>query len=71
MKIAYVTTYNATDIKNWSGIGYYMAKSLREQSILLEYVGPLKEKYSFNKSQSPLNWSVAGQTVKKLLQSII
>jgi len=46
MKIAYVTTYNATDIKNWSGIGYYMAKSLKEQSILLKYVGPLKEKYS-------------------------
>ena len=65
MKIAYVTTYNAADIKNWSGTGYYMAKSLREQSILLEYVGPLKEKYSFNEYQSRLNWSVAGQTVKK------
>lgn len=47
MKIVYVTTYNATDIKNWLGTGYYMAKSLREQSILLEYVGPLKERKIF------------------------
>ncbi len=46
MKIAYVTTYDARDIKNWSGIGYYMARSLENQSMILEYIGSLTEKYS-------------------------
>lgn len=46
MNIAYVTTYDATDIKNWSGIGYYMAHSLENQSMTLEYIGSLTEKYS-------------------------
>ncbi len=43
MKIAYVTTYDAADIKNWSGIGYHMAKSLNDQSISIKYIGPLPE----------------------------
>lgn len=46
MKIAYVTTYDAMDIRNWSGIGYYKAQALKNQSISLEYIGPLREKYS-------------------------
>jgi glycosyltransferase involved in cell wall biosynthesis len=47
MKIAYVTTYDARDIKNWSGTGYYIARSLENQSIILEYIGSLTEKHSF------------------------
>ena len=46
MKVAYVTTYNAKDIRKWSGVGYYIARSLENQSLLLEYIGSLKEKYS-------------------------
>jgi len=46
MNIAYVTTYDARDIKNWSGIGYYMAHSLENQSMIVEYIGSLTEKYS-------------------------
>jgi len=45
MKIAYVTTYDAIDIRNWSGIGYYMAKALENQSLSLAYIGSLREKY--------------------------
>src|SRR5262245_32332801 len=41
MKVAYVTTYDASDIGNWSGIGYFMAKALEEQSIEIVRVGPL------------------------------
>jgi glycosyltransferase involved in cell wall biosynthesis len=46
MKIAYVTTYDAKDIKKWSGVGYHIARALENQSLLLEYIGSLKEKYS-------------------------
>jgi len=38
-----VTTYDAADIRNWSGTGYYIAKSLMEQSLSVEFIGPLSE----------------------------
>ena len=47
MKIAYVTTYDATDRNAFGGRGYYMARSLNDQSTALEYIGPLEEKYSW------------------------
>lgn len=49
MKIAYATTYNSQDLKefyNWAGTGYYIAKSLKQQSIDLEYLGPLSERFA-------------------------
>jgi glycosyltransferase involved in cell wall biosynthesis len=45
MKIAYVTTYDASDVRHWSGTGYYMAKSLKDQSIAIDYIGPLKDQF--------------------------
>ncbi len=45
MKVAYVTSYDAKDIRKWSGVGYYIARSLENQSISLEYIGSLREKY--------------------------
>jgi glycosyltransferase involved in cell wall biosynthesis len=47
MKIAYVTTYDARDVRNWSGLARYIADSLRDQSLALHYVGPLHEKYAW------------------------
>ena len=47
MKIAYATTYDAsslTESNNWSGTGYYIAQSLKNQGMDLEYVSPLEEK---------------------------
>lgn len=44
MKIAYVTDYDAEDIRKWSGTGYYIAQSLQDRDISLDYVGCLKEK---------------------------
>ena len=41
MKISYITTYDAADIKNWSGIGFYAAKSLKDQGEEVDYVGNL------------------------------
>jgi glycosyltransferase involved in cell wall biosynthesis len=49
MKIAYVTTYNAQDLNgfyNWAGTGYYIAKSLKQQDISLNYIGPLRDSFS-------------------------
>jgi glycosyltransferase involved in cell wall biosynthesis len=46
MKVAYVTEYDAADIRKWSGTGYYIAQSLQSQDICLNCLGPLKEKYA-------------------------
>lgn len=46
MKIAYVTTYNALDIHNWSGLGYTIAKALADQGNSIDYIGNLKKKVS-------------------------
>jgi glycosyltransferase involved in cell wall biosynthesis len=51
MKIAYVTTFDSRTLgsqglNEWSGTGYYIAQSLKSQSIPLEYVGPLKDKFA-------------------------
>jgi len=42
MKIAFVTTYNARDIKSWSGTPYFMAKSFIEAGVEIEFVGELE-----------------------------
>ena len=41
-KIAYVTHYDAHDIRQWSGLGYYIAKSLEGAGNELHYLGNLK-----------------------------
>ncbi len=46
MKLAYVTTYRAqslTGSNEWSGSGYYISKSLQQNGVDLEYIGPLKQ----------------------------
>jgi hypothetical protein len=47
VQVAYLTSYDARDVRNWSGTGFYVAKSLEQQGLSLEYLGPLKEKYSY------------------------
>jgi glycosyltransferase involved in cell wall biosynthesis len=43
MKIAYVTTYDASDVEQWSGLGYFIARALKQQSIDVVPIGPLKQ----------------------------
>jgi glycosyltransferase involved in cell wall biosynthesis len=46
MKLAYITTYDARTLKGsneWSGTGYYIAQSLENQLITLEYIGSLND----------------------------
>jgi len=48
MKLAYVTPYDASSLKGsniWSGTGYFIAKSLENESFDLEYFGPLKDRF--------------------------
>jgi glycosyltransferase involved in cell wall biosynthesis len=41
MKIAYVTTYDPNEISCWSGLGYFIWKSLAQTGIEVELIGPL------------------------------
>lgn len=42
LKIAYLTDYDPTDIHNWSGLGYYIAKTIEKYVGDVEYIGNLK-----------------------------
>lgn len=42
MKVLFVTTYNARDIKNWSGTPYYMGKAFLDAGIEVEFIGNLE-----------------------------
>ena len=49
MKVIFVTTYDANDIRNWSGIPYYLGKAFTAAGIEVEFIGNLKSllgKYS-------------------------
>ena len=41
MKAAWVSVYDAEDPRAYDGRGYYAPISLKNQSIAVEYVGPL------------------------------
>ncbi len=47
MKVAYVTTYDAMDVENWSGLGYSIGKSLENQNFDVDYIGDLELKNTF------------------------
>lgn len=38
MKIAYATTYDAQDKSNWSGLGFYISRALRNSGVEIDYV---------------------------------
>lgn len=42
MKVAWVTSYNAADLSAYWGRGYYAPLSLKNQSVSVEYIGPLQ-----------------------------
>jgi glycosyltransferase involved in cell wall biosynthesis len=42
MKISYTTMYAAQDLHAWSGLGYFIARSLEKQDGELDYIGDLK-----------------------------
>jgi len=47
MKVAYVTPFDSRNLNSsnhWSGLGYYIAQSIKDQSVSLDYIGPLEDK---------------------------
>ena len=46
MKIAYVTTYDAAEVHNWSGTGYNIAKVFQDQKAELDFIGNLDVPYN-------------------------
>lgn len=47
MKVAYVTTYDPTDIHAWSGTGFNVLQALRDTGLEVDAIGPLEDKFSF------------------------
>lgn len=41
MQISYVTTYDASNIRNWSGTGFHIAKAIEDQGVVVDYIGNL------------------------------
>lgn len=46
MKICYVTTYDARDVREWSGLGAFIARMLANCGAEIDYCGPLEGKRS-------------------------
>lgn len=44
MRIAYTTTFDATDIHNWSGTPFHMSHALSDAGMPIDYIGNLKRK---------------------------
>lgn len=42
MNISYITTYDASDVHNWSGTGFYIAEALKQQDHYLDFIGNLR-----------------------------
>ena len=47
LKIAYVTSYDAKDVNNWSGLGVYIARTLEKYIGDVEYIGAMDYRESF------------------------
>jgi len=43
MKIAYVSTYDSSNIRQWSGVGYFMGKALERECGEVIRIGPLRK----------------------------
>lgn len=42
MRIAYTSTFNAQEVKHWSGTPYHMAQAFSQQGHTVEYIGDLQ-----------------------------
>jgi len=44
LKIAYIITYDAENVNNWSGLGYYISKIVEKYLGDVDYIVNLKTK---------------------------
>jgi glycosyltransferase involved in cell wall biosynthesis len=42
MKVAFVTTYDASDVHHWSGLGFFISRALANAGLDIEPCGPLR-----------------------------
>lgn len=76
MRVAYVTPFDSRTLNvqnNWSGTGYYIAQAIKAQSISLDYVGPLEDKFSLeviNKCKSSY-YKFFGKNYIKYIEPLI
>lgn len=61
MKISYVTRYDALDVHNWSGLGYFIARSLEGQHVDIDYVGGLQQYVSLSTRLKAKLYRLAGK----------
>lgn len=45
MKVSYVTTYDASNMHQWSGLGFFIAEALKKQQAELQFIGNLSNRY--------------------------
>lgn len=67
MKISYITRYDASDIHNWSGLGYSIAKMLENQHADIQYIGNLETPVNF---MTKLKGKICGRVFKKKFDNI-
>lgn len=58
MHLAFITPYDPTDVRTWSGIPFHMSRAMERQGLRLSTVGPLRE------------WHVLRHKVKQLQHRI-
>jgi hypothetical protein len=61
MRIGYVTTYDPHDRSQWSGLGYHVARALRQQHHTLEFVGPLRKVRAWNIARKKMFYRARGK----------
>jgi len=61
MKISYVTVYDAKDLHQWSGLGYYLAKELEQQGAEMDYIGNLRARRSLPQLLKKIIYRLKGQ----------
>lgn len=42
MKLAYASTYDPRDVRQWSGTPFYMTKAFEQEGVIWDYLGPLQ-----------------------------
>lgn len=62
MRVAYVTSYDGRNIRNYSGISFYIAHTLEQSGIEMDYVGPLANNYRwFLRAKSVFHRAILGK----------
>ena len=46
MSLGFISTYDASDVRSWSGTPFFMAQGMRQQGLAVELIGPLCEAFA-------------------------